>query len=415
MLFGMKAVCIKFFFSSVLILAGSGVIVHSKGLLVLSDSGVSRSPAWKFDNGRDRDNRLQSLYDSINEMKEVELDKRIATTIRFDPASITQFLLSVYVLANHLIGPILPENFRPRIRLQNLLSEVVLHVIEIFLRLQIPAELTNQYGIFTENDILTDARADMMRIVGTREGQQIAYSLICILNGSPTGCVLPLIIRDFPLYLKFLGVSMLLCSPNFGGNGKLFSFFDSLYRLREEGGDSSADTDSKNAEGSEATAGRHGEESTSPFELSAKNSRVVVDLVSESVSMIFETYILTNSVINLPSGRKEKLNLFMVVKYILCALLTFQYVSIRGKAFGNYFSSVFQNTALLVTVQSAVKTRMLDLSKLSPAAFINSLLRKVEKSKTKNSKKKSFSTSAGRHKKKIKRRETPREEDSITA
>jgi hypothetical protein len=407
----MKVVCIKFFFTSVLILAGSGVIVHAKGLPVPSDIGASRSPAWKFDNGRDRDNRFKSLFDSISEMKEVELDKRIATTIRFDPASITQFLLSMYVLANHLIGPILPENFRPRIRLQNLLSEVALHVVEIFLRLQIPVELTNQYGIFTENEIVTDARADMMRIVGTREGQQIAYSLICILNGSPPGCVLPLIIRDFPSYLKFLGVSMLLCSPNFGGNGNLVSFFDSLYRLREDVGDSSTDTNSKDAEGSEAIAD---EQSTFSFDVSAKNSKFLVNLVSESVSMIFETYILTNSVINLSSGRKEKLNLLTVVKYILCALLTFQYVSIRGRAFGNYFSSVFQDTAMLVTIQNAVRTRLVDMNTLFPTARINSLLRKGEMQNTKNLKKKTFLKNAGRHKKKIKKSETPLEADSST-
>lgn len=410
----MKVVYIKFFFSFVLILAGSRVIVHCKGLPVPSDIDVSRTTAWKFDNGRDRDIRFQSLYDSICEMKEVELDKRIATTIRFDPASIAQFLLSIYVLANHLIGPILPENFRPRIRLQNLISEVALHVIEIFLRLQIPAELTNQYGIFTENDILSDARTDMMRIVGTREGQQIAYSLLCILNGSPTGCVLPLIIRDFPSYLKFLGISMLLCSPNFGGNGMLTSFFDSLYHLREEGGDSSTDTDRKNAEGSEARAGHHSEQLTHSFDVSAKNSRVIVDLVSESVSMIFETYILTNSVINLSSGRKEKLNLLIVMKYILCALLTFQYVNIRGKGFGNFFSTVFQDTKMLTSVQTALRTRLADLKKLSPAVLVYSLLRKERKSSTKSPKKTKIKKDTIMRKKKIKKSGSPVEEESST-
>lgn len=332
-----------------------------------------------FDNHRDRDYRFQDFYNTINEMEEIELDKRFATAIKLDPALACQFLLSGYILLNHGIESIVPEDLRRRIRLQNLIAEIILHVFEMFLRMQIPAELTNHGGVFLDRDVIGDARMDMMRLAESREGQQVAFSVICIFNGFPSGCVLPLLLRDIPMYFKSFGIALLLGLPSYGNNKFLMNFFDGLCRRKEIGTDDIA----TGSDGNHAV--RHAVESerfdpplgeindNTELDVSVKNSRVIVDLVSESISLLVEMFFLIRSVTALASNRKDKLNLLIMFKRVFCAILTLQYVTVRGRTYGSLISSNLKQTRTLESLQKGLQMIQLFFTNLSIESLINLL------------------------------------------
>ena len=338
---------------------------------------------WKFDNQGDRDSRFHDLYMNINEMKDEELDKRLATTVRLDPFAIFHFFLSVYVLVNHAIEPIIPKAFQSRIRFQNLLTEISIHLIEIFLRLQIPTDLANQSYIFQDQDILQAARKDMIEIARTREGQQVAYSLICIFNGSPSGCILPLLIRNIPVFIKYIGIISLLCVPGFGGHKILVNFFDNLYEVP------SNNNVGRNIDDAQALDKQENEKSSSKCEFvkeeiqaddSLGNSRVMIKLISESLSVVLETIILVHSVINLPKGKEGKIDPLIIFKHLVCTIFVFQYVSVRGKSFGKFLSNIFGGMNTLDIVQNNMKLFITELTKISPANILLSFSNPVRHS-----------------------------------
>ena len=357
--------------------------------------------AWRFDNQGNRDTRFQNIYMHINEMKEDELDKRIAATVRLHPLIILQFCLSSYVLLNQAIESFLPEGFRSRIRFQNLLTVTSVHFIETLMRFQIPSDLENQSGIFTERDIIQDARSDMSKIALTKDCQQIAYSIISIFNGSPAGSVLPLLIRNIPALIRYLGIVILLCLPNYGNNTMLIDFFDNLFdtcidesHIVDSGAIKTGNMDSKmdvNVSGGIAGGDKTVIEEENKIKLSAMNSRTLIELISESLSLVFETVILINSIISLPKSKDGKLNPPVLCKHLICSLLIFQYVSIRGKSFGTFLSSNFHDTKILENIQNILVSYMNIFSTLSPETLIASLKKLVPKSSDSGINKKSQS------------------------
>ena len=335
---------------------------------------------FKFDNQGDRDSRFHNLYMNINEMKDEELDKRLATAVRLDPFAIFHLFLSAYVLVNHAIEPIIPKAFQSRIRFQNLVTETSIHLIEIFLRLQIPTDLANQSYIFQDQDILQAARMDMIEIARTREGQQIAYSLICIFNGSPSGCILPLLIRNIPVFIKYVGIITLLCVPGFGGHEILVNFFNNLCDVpHNDNAGRNIDGAGRNIDDAEALEAKVNEKSSSKSEFVFKkiqkddsigNSRVIINLISESLSVVLETIILVHSVINLPKGKEGKIDPLIIFKHLVCTIFVFQYVSVRGKAFGKFLSNIFVGINTLDTVQNNMRLLITELTKFSPANIL---------------------------------------------
>ena len=362
-------------FGVVFIAVATLCVIHVSSSTAVPSLQSSKSPHWRFDNRRNRNIRFEQLYENITEMKEIELDKRMAAAVRFDPFIIVQFFLSTYVLLNHLIEPVLPDNFRPRSRLQNLLMETSVHILEIFLRIQIPQELSNQSGIFCDQDILQDAREDMIRLASTREGQQIAYSLICIFNGHPAGCVAPLLIRNIPAFLRYLGIIILLCFPSYGNNGTLINLFGNLFSS-SRGSDRSESKSSSDCESLLGSDKNIQEPSSTlqsvEFDISMSNSGVVTGLVSETLSLIFETFILIKFIINVPEGKDGKINPLIIFKHLFCAILTFQYVAVRGRTFGAFFSSTFHGTRILDNVQNTLKMYVLLVSNFSLENILNS-------------------------------------------
>ena len=349
---------------------------------ILSASLYVRAGAtqkWVFDNHRNRDNRFQDFYDTVNDMEEVELDKRFATAIKLDPALACQFVLSSYILLNHAIESIVPEDLRRRIRLHNLIAEIILHVLEMFLRMQIPEQLANGGGLFLDRDIVGDARIDMMRLAESREGQQVAFSLICIFNGFPKGCVLPLLLRDIPAYTKSFGIALLLGLPSYGDNKFLINFFDGLCRVEEVGTDQIATESERNhREGHdrvnrESTLSSAESGSKAELDISVKNSRVLVDLMSESASLLVEMFFLVRFVTALASNRKDKLNLLIIFKQIFCAVLTLQYVSVRGRTYGALITNNLKHSTALKSLKNSLKWVPLSFKSLSIESIVNLL------------------------------------------
>ena len=364
-------------FGFILALIVSYVSISSASLKVRAGA----TQKWTFDNHRNRDNRFQDFYDTVNDMEEVELDKRFATAIKLDPALACQFLLSGYILLNHAIESIVPENLRRRIRLQNLIAEIILHVLEMFLRMQIPEQLTNGGGIFLDRDIVGDARMDMMRLAESREGQQAAFSLICIFNGFPSGCVLPLLLRDIPAYTKSFGITLLLGLPSYGDNKFLINFFDGLCRVKEVGTDQIATESEGNHREGHGRGNRESflssaENGHKPeLDISVMNSRVLVDLISESVSLLVEMLFLIRFVTALASNRKDKLNLLIIFKQIFCAVLTLQYVSVRGRTYGALISTNLKHSTVLESFQKSLQWVPLSFKSLSIESVVNLLKR----------------------------------------
>ena len=365
----------------------------------LSIPQVSTHPGLRFYNARNRESRFQEMYDGINEMKEVELDQRIAIAVRQDPFMVIQCLTTTYILLNTIVEQIVPEKLKPRIRLQSLASAIILHMIEIILRLEIPPDLANQGGIFLETDIITDARVGMRRIAGSREGQQIAYALVCILHGFPSGCVIPLLIRDLPSYLKNIGLGLLLCLPKFGNIGFFIDFFGNLYR-RNNAEEEIENTGGKKIMGSDDTDESNNERK-STFKINMRNTRVLVDLVSESLSLIFETVLLIQAVTSLPLSGEEKINLFVIVQHIISSIFTFQYISVRGRDFGIFLKSVFKNTEILSVTQTSLREAVDVLKANSPVTLIKSLIgtAAIKKEKSPTRKKKNASKKSPKKKK----------------
>jgi hypothetical protein len=364
-----------FNFGFILALIVSYVCISSASL----NFRAGATQKWVFDNHRNRDNRFQDFYDTVNDMEEVELDKRFASAIKLDPALACQFLLSGYILLNHAIESIVPEDLRRRIRLQNLIAEIILHVLEMFLRMQIPEQLANGGGIFLDRDMVGDARMDMMRLAESREGQQVAFSLICIFNGFPKGCVLPLLLRDIPAYTKGFGIALLLGLPSYGDNKFLINFFDGLCRVKEVGTDPNATESEGNLREGH---GRVNKESTlssaesgnkAELDISVKNSRVLVDLMSESVSLLVEVFFLIRFVTALASNRKDKLNLLIIFKQIFCAVLTLQYVSVRGRTYGALVTNNLKHSIALESLKKSFQWVPLSFKSLSIESVVNML------------------------------------------
>jgi hypothetical protein len=394
-----------FNFGFILALIVSYVSITSASLNVRAGA----TQKWLFDNNRNRDNRFQDFYDTVNDMEEVELDKRFATAIKLDPALACQFLLSGYILLNHAIESIVPGDLRRRIRLQNLIAEIILHVLEMFLRMQIPEQLTNGGGIFLDRDIVGDARIDMMRLAESREGQQVAFSLICIFNGFPKGCVLPLLLRDIPAYTKSFGIALLLGLPSYGDNKFLINFFDGLCRIKEVGTDQVAtesEGDDREGHGGgnrESTLSSAESGNKAKLDISVKNSRVLVDLMSESVSLLVEMFFLIRFVTALASNRKDKLNLLIIFKQIFCAVLTLQYVSVRGRTYGALITNNLKHSIVFESLKKSLQWVPLSFKSLSiesimrssPAVEIESEddLKKKRKKKVKRKLKKEISVS----------------------
>ena len=337
---------------------------------------------WSFDNQQNKELKFHDLYMNINEMKDQDLDKRLAAAVRFDPFVFFQLFLSAYVLINHVIEPIIPRVFQARIRSQNLLTETSIHIIEIFLRLQVPADLANQSYIFNDLDIVKAARYDMMEIARTREGQQIAYSLICIFNGSPIGCILPLLIRNIPAYMRYVGIMVLLCIPGFGGNLLVKHFLDNLFDISDEV--NSESVEKKDIEISSSKSEfviKNGQSNGS-----IGNSRVMIKVISESLSVLLETVILVNSVINLPKGHEGKIDPLIICKHLICTMFVLQYVSVRGKSFGVLLSSIFHGTQTLDNVRNKLNSSVVVLRKFSRENIIQLFsFPKVKKTAKKNS------------------------------
>lgn len=332
---------------------------------------------WDFETNQGRDARFQNMYKVIGELEEVELDKRFATAVRLDPFISIQFLLSIYIFFNHIIESFLPQNYRLRIRIQNLVTEIGSHIVEIWQKIKIPEELSNDSGMFLDNNILMNARNDMMKIAKSREGQQIAYSLLCMLNGTPSYCVLPLIIRDLPLLLKSFGIIFIVCFPDFRIKYMMGDFYDNLYlkidndedhienenTKNNENSAESVDDEIKNSENTDGNSNdensdddEDGEEeisdttTTTSFIENIKqfkshinniNTNKSFSFVCEILSFLLEHCLLTSALFNFSN---EKINLPTILKKIICAAFAFQYLWIvRGETYRSIFISLIKH------------------------------------------------------------------------
>mmetsp|Transcript_17987 Transcript_17987/g.17307 ORF Transcript_17987/g.17307 Transcript_17987/m.17307 type:complete len:397 (+) Transcript_17987:143-1333(+) len=345
------------FFSSVIFFF---ILIHLVAPIIslsaLPEVATERPSRLRLDSFHDRESRFEDLYISITDMKENELDKRIAAAARLDPFLFVQFLLSTYVFINHIIEPLLLQKFRQRIRMQNLFTEISIHLFEIWLKIVTPKELSDQTGLFCDNKVVCDIRNDVMKIVGKREGQQVAYSILCLLNGSPNGCVLPLIIRDLSLLLKSIGLILLLCFPEIGKN-KIY------HRTYSKGSSKSINASEPSKQDTDQMEIHQLEN-----EMKLNNSGSLIDVICEGISLIMETYILTYALTNLT---KDKLNLFVLLKHIILGGLTFQYIGVvRGRSYGELLSSKL-GTKTLESIQMNFRKLNDVISQLSLEHFIS--------------------------------------------
>jgi hypothetical protein len=304
------------FFSSVIFFF---ILIHLVAPIIsaLPDVVKERSSRLRLDSFHDRESRFEDLYISITDMKENDLDKRIAAAARLDPFLFVQFLLSTYVLINHII-------------------EISIHLFEIWLKIVTPKELSDQTGLFCDNKVVSEIRNDVMKIVGKREGQQVAYSILCLLNASPNGCVLPLIIRDLSLLFKSVGLILLLCFPEIGKS----MIYSRTYSKGSNKNINISETSKQNTDQME----NHQFEN----EMKIDNSGFLIDVICDGISLIMETYILTYALTSLP---KDKLNFFVLLKHIILGGLTFQYIGVvRGRSYGELLSSTL-GTKTLESIQ----------------------------------------------------------------
>lgn len=380
--------------------------VHS--LSALPEVATERLSRLNLDSIHDRESRFEDLYISITEMEENELDKRIAAAARLDPHLLMQFLLSTYVLINHVIESILTQKFRQRIRMQNLFTEISIHLFEIWLRIEVPKELSDQTETFRDSKMVSGIRNNIKKIVRKREGQQVAYSILCLFNGLPNGCVLPLIIRDLTLLLKSMGIILLLCFPEKGKNNILHGFFIKMYYRLDSKGCSDSNKLSETLKQTTDQMENHQIETKNAIE----NSGVLIDVICEGVSLIMETFILTSALINLP---KDKINFFVLLKHVILGGLTFQYIGVvRGRSYGELLSSTL-GKEILESIQISFKKLNDVISQLSLEHFMslfngqklvdeneakNETIRSKKKSEKVNASKISVPNKNGRKKKK---------------
>jgi hypothetical protein len=197
----------------------SGLLIFSLLTYATLAESVLKKPPHEgtqklvFDSRRDRDRRFHDLYVDLQHSDLQEFDRRFAFTLQGDPLLGVQFVLSLYIVVNQIIEPLVSLELRSRLRLQNLISDIAKCVIDIGFRFHVPKDYADAPGIFAEDSLLSAAERDMKSIVKGREGQQIAYAIICLLSGTPAGCALPLILRGIPSTLKSLLLFAAAYSP----------------------------------------------------------------------------------------------------------------------------------------------------------------------------------------------------------
>ena len=367
---------------------GTTIPVHNASTIVspppetsstrrLSDNHPSPKsfPFISFDSKYRRDERMETLYYGIRDMKVTELDKRVALALRMEPLIFLQALLSIYVLLNHVVEGLLPETIKRRIRVQNLVVVATIHISELTGRFSIPRELLSRSALFAQEHIVHNARKDMMHMIRGREGQQVAYALICLLCGMPVGCVLPIVIRDLPLLLKVGGIVSLLCSPNIREE----TTKGSRKKRKESNNDQwleafyVLDGDESNQKGEEKegimssplvdlmkkeTRKQQQQQQSHDFDFrSSHNLRVMVDLVCESASLGMEFMLLSSFLWHqFTDFQGAKTGLPVVLKRVVCAALIVRYLQIRGLTLSELVVTTLEGSQTLETIRGFISS-----------------------------------------------------------
>ena len=319
------------------------LVINLFGLLsALSTESQFLGVGNKFDSNYDRDSRFADLYIQTNKYEEPQYDKRIAFTIRSDPILFSEFLLVSYVILNNAIEPLLHSNLRPRIRFQNLLAELLLHIVENWSRIVIPEEMANLSSIFTDQNTVNSARIDMHQMCRGREGQQVMYCLLIWCCGIPSNCIIPLIIRDLPLFIKAMTMLYIV-----GMGDKVISYkFKHLYDPPVIISTMTKKIPASNISG-DSNHGVHDiitSEKVQTFVIEEKIS-VVLDFICEILSAIVETFIFTryiiDHVLNIYGTKVELPNL---IWRIITIVMIIRYTRVRSEVLGEEILKSFNVT-----------------------------------------------------------------------
>jgi len=290
-----------------------------------------------------------------------EVDQRLAQVLRWEPLVMAQSALAAYVLLNHaVVEALLPATVRRRVRAQNLLAEVVMHASEVWGRL---GEVggTGRRAVFASDAVVSEARRGMARLVRSREGQQVAYALLCMLCGAPEGCVLPLIVRDVPHLLKVGGVLALACTTSAAAAAAAAP----PSARRKKGGKQGGDVDAVEYFFVVTPA----DVPLGAFDVrSSKNVRVVLDLACEGTSLGLEGVVLTGFLLRqVTDVHAAKAGLLTVAKRVVAGALILRYLQVRGLALGDLLVETLGGTAGLESVRASVR-RLLSAATTAAAA-----------------------------------------------
>ena len=282
-----------------------------------------------------------------------EVDQRLAQVLRWEPLVMAQSALAAYVLLNHaVVEALLPATVRRRVRAQNLLAEVVMHASEVWGRL---GEVggTGRRAVFASDAVVSEARRGMARLVRSREGQQVAYALLCMLCGAPEGCVLPLIVRDVPHLLKVGGVLALACTTSAAAAAAAAAAAPPPPSRRKKGGKQGGDVDAVEHFFVVTPA----DVPQGAFDVrSSKNVRVVLDLACEGTSLGLEGVVLTGFLLQqFTDVHAAKAGLLAVAKRVVAGALILRYLQVRGLALGDLLVETLGGTAGLESVRASVR------------------------------------------------------------
>ena len=217
----------------------------------------------------------------------------------------------------------------------------------------------------------------MMNMVRGREGQQVAYALICLLCGMPIGCVLPVVIRDVPLLLKAGGIVSLLCSPSIREEipvgsrkkqkkSKSDQWLEEFYVLDGYGSNQGKENEvimSSPLADLMKNEKRKQQQQQQPHEFdfrSSQNLRVMVDLVCESASLGMEAMLLSSFLWHqFTDFQGANTGLPVVLKRLICAALIVRYLQIRGITLTETVVETLEGSQTLETIRGFLSSSLL--------------------------------------------------------